>query len=474
MLVFVYFISDVKVYINGVGDVTSTELRLYTDTNTLVYSEAWTPVEGWQTVHLTTPYPITATDLFVGYNLIATGGYPAGCDGAATPDPNGNWMYFGSWTHLIDLAPTLTGMWSIRTMVDDGVLPPNPVATCAPLAWDAGAILTGTGTTSGTFTLSNIGSGTLTVTSATDLTGTMFSTTFAAGAVSLGTGVTYDFTFDFDPTADGTYNEAFQIVTNGGTIDITLDGIGNPPCGLITTFPFNEGFEGGVVPPNCWEMVDNDGDGNNWEVRDTSGWPGHTGAYMAVSASWQGSAFTPDNFLITPQLEITSADFMLNFWTAAQDPAYAADYYAVLVSTTGTAVGDFTEIYNETIASEVWDEKNLSLAAYNGQNIYIAWRHHNCTDMYYMKLDDVEVAEAVNVNEINVSNILLYPNPTTGIVNISNAANANVSVYNMLGEVVVNVANFDNALDLSSLSKGTYVVKVQTENNVVTEKVTIK
>lgn len=465
-------ITSVKVFINGVTDVAATELRIYSDTSTMVYNQTWTAVEGWNEVVLTTPLAIPTTDLYIGYNLTATGGYPAGCDDGPV-NPNGNWMYFGGWAHLTDLAPTLTYNWNIRAMVD-GTMPTIPVAACTPLAWNAGAIETNSSITSGTFTLSNSAGGTLTVTSATDLSATPFSTTFTAGAVNLTAGQTYDFTFSFDPTIDGTYNETFTVVTNGGTINITLDGMAYPPCTIISSYPYTEGFEGAVFPPLCWTMNDADGDTYNWEVRDTS-WGTHSGMYCAVSSSWMSTtgALTPDNYFITPQFDITAANLELKFWTAAQDPSYPSDYYSVLVSTTGTAPGDFTEIYNETIPDDVWNEKTLSLSAYNGQQIYIAFRHYNCTDWFYMKLDDVSIDYATSVNDINESNVNIFPNPTTGTLNISNIENANVVVYNTIGEVVLSLTNVNRTIDVSELAEGTYVVKVVTENNVITEKVTL-
>ena len=80
----------------------------------------------------------------------------------------------------------------------------------------------------------------------------------------------------------------------------------------------------------------------------------------------------------------------------------------------------------------------------------------------------------INNNNISANNSLInvYPNPTSGIVKISNANNANISVYNMLGEVVM-TANNVNQLDMSSLSDGNYMIKVQTQKELVTKKINL-
>ena len=382
-------------------------------------------------------------------------------------------MYYGgSWTHLTALNAGLTYNWNIRAMVDGSVYP-FPISSCTPLAWNTGSIATGTSTASATFTLSNAASGTLTVTGATDLSTTAFSTTFSAAAVSLTSGQTYDFTFSFDPTAVNTFNETFSIYTNVDTINITLDGISTPACALVNTYPYVEDFEGGLTIPQCFTSIDNDGDTYEWQVSGTL--TAHNGTNCATSASWDPSvgALMPDNFLVTPQFEITSNNLKLKFWYAAQDPAYPSDVFDVVVSTTGNNPADFTDvIHSQIIMDDVWTEVTLSLAAYNGQNIYIAFRHYNCTDWYVMKLDDISVDMYIGVNDMDKSSVNVYPNPTTGLLNVANAENAVVNIYNMVGEVVATATNV-STMDISNLENGTYIVKVVSDEINSTKKITL-
>ncbi|MFO7880554.1 MAG: choice-of-anchor D domain-containing protein [Bacteroidales bacterium] len=111
--------------------------------------------------------------------------------------------------------------------IDDVALDPVP-ATATPVLssdmWDAGQRPVGYTATSDTYTLENIGQTNLTVSSVTDLSGTPFSTTFVAGDVDLPLDGDYEFSFEFTPTATGTYEEEFIIETNGGNDTITLTG----------------------------------------------------------------------------------------------------------------------------------------------------------------------------------------------------------------------------------------------------------
>ena len=61
-----------------------------------LYSQPFTPVQGWNTITLTTPFNIPATgDFFIGYTVTTTGGYPLGTT-ANTQNTNGGWFLIGT------------------------------------------------------------------------------------------------------------------------------------------------------------------------------------------------------------------------------------------------------------------------------------------------------------------------------------------------------------------------------------------
>lgn len=157
---------------------------------------------------------------------------------------------------------------------------------------------------------------------------------------------------------------------------------------------FVEDFEGGI---GAWSTIDGDGDGSNWVAMLDLGGTAHGGTNAAQSESWNGAALTPNNYLISPQIDLTSASgtIFLKYFVAGQDPDWESEHYGVMISTTGTAVGDFSMLYQETlpIVGDVitYFERSLDLSAYAGQNIYIAFRHFACTDMFRLNLDDVSV-----------------------------------------------------------------------------------
>jgi hypothetical protein len=67
----------------------------------------------------------------------------------------------------------------------------------------------------------------------------------------------------------------------------------------------------------------------------------------------------------------------------------------VLISTTDLETESFTNLWTETLDADFETdslyERNLDLSQYAGQNVYLAFRHHDVTDMDRIILDDVSV-----------------------------------------------------------------------------------
>lgn len=181
---------------------------------------------------------------------------------------------------------------------------------------------------------------------------------------------------------------------------------GNDVLSPITTFPWTEDFESGVFPPAGWSLKDEDGDGWNWSsqlINQNSVWvdiEGYNSARAVGSYSYLNDvgALTPDNWLITPALNISQGIYMLKYWIGNVDKNYFQDHYEVMVSTTGTDVADFTSVFEETQTSFEWAERTVSLENFVGQTIYIAFVHNEITDKYIVRLDDVTVYKVAEVD----------------------------------------------------------------------------
>jgi hypothetical protein len=87
----------------------------------------------------------------------------------------------------------------------------------------------------------------------------------------------------------------------------------------------------------------------------------------------------------------------------------------------------------------------------------------------------IEVQVINSSEELEENAISIYPNPTTGVFTLNNAANSKISIYNILGDVVAEFENADRStrIDLSDCAKGSYFVKIASNKEVVTKTIQI-
>jgi hypothetical protein len=86
-----------------------------------------------------------------------------------------------------------------------------------------------------------------------------------------------------------------------------------------------------------------------------------------------------------------------------------------------------------------------------------------------------------SINSISKRNIKLYPNPAKDYIDIyglNNNSTINVQIYNLLGEIVLEVLNANSNLDISKIPNGTYIIKVaegkNTSNQLIKKLIIIK
>ena len=185
---------------------------------------------------------------------------------------------------------------------------------------------------------------------------------------------------------------------------------------------WSDDFEDGDITD--WTQYDEDGDDQMWTVFDNSV---SGGTLVATSASWAGSALTPENWLVSPAIILPTGAVFVDYNAYAQDQAWPEEHYKLLVSTTGNAVADFTTILHEVTIGAGNNEETISLAAYAGQTIYLAWVHYDCTDMYRLNLDDISVYSSI-VMDLAIDNVL-------------SPSNASSCTLTATEDVTVNIAN---------------------------------
>ena len=147
---------------------------------------------------------------------------------------------------------------------------------------------------------------------------------------------------------------------------------------------------------NEWTFVDKDGDGYNWMWNELNNntFPAYEGAGCIYSHSFVNyfGAVNPNNWAISPEFTIpeNASSATLSWYAGPQDPDYPEEHYGVYVGT-GTDTANYTQLFEETISYSDYKNTTVDLTAYAGQTIRVAFRHFNCSDMFILKLDQVEV-----------------------------------------------------------------------------------
>jgi len=85
------------------------------------------------------------------------------------------------------------------------------------------------------------------------------------------------------------------------------------------------------------------------------------------------------------------------------------------------------------------------------------------TDAFFGQSEDymLDVKESLAASDINKANVSIYPNPVKNVLNFNGAKDiSKVEVYNVAGQKVKSVEKLsDNKIELSNLTKGTYIIR---------------
>ena len=170
--------------------------------------------------------------------------------------------------------------------------------------------------------------------------------------------------------------------------------------------PWFDGFE---VDSTWTDWTILDFDGNNeiaWERNDDEAATGDFSARHLACDNIQ------EGWLITPPLYLNfyCDSTWMSFKTMEVNPSNYTNS-SLLISTTGTQLSDFTEIWSQDNPSDTWDSIHIDLSDYQGDTIYLAFKYtgHHGHDWY---IDDINVEEALTMYAITVES----DNPDWGTV----------------------------------------------------------
>ena len=144
-----------------------------------------------------------------------------------------------------------------------------------------------------------------------------------------------------------------------------------------------------------------------------------------------------------------------------------------IVSVMDHLTGDSIEVTVPGITNEYYQEDidpNGMDKSYRVKAVY-----EDCESEYGLteEGEDFIRFSNVSVNENPISNVKLYPNPTTGLLSVEAEEMTSVSVFDLVGQCLIQMSAEDGqaVLDMSQLQSGIYFVKVSTANGSMVQRI---
>lgn len=179
--------------------------------------------------------------------------------------------------------------------------------------------------------------------------------------------------------------------------------------------------------------------------------PANTSDTIAVSTSWLTPTGTANTWLITPIINNVAANTVLT-WEAMAPDLNNLDGYEIYVSTntsTNIAVSNFTSLlYSNSGEKNTWQSRGVSLGAYAGQNIRLAFKN-NSNNKYQLWLDDIVVQNIANGFDAGAISHDIYKYSTINAINTFSATFKNYG-YTPITNLTINY-KMDNGVTVSEI-----------------------
>lgn len=146
-----------------------------------------------------------------------------------------------------------------------------------------------------------------------------------------------------------------------------------------------------------------------------------------------------------------------------------------------TTVNGNTITANQTGASYKWlDCNGMNYTGATAQSFTAPLTGGYAVEITVGNCVDTSACENITVVGLDENkaknNIKLFPNPNNGLFTITTSYQANVSIYNVLGENILNkvLQGGNHILSLDNQPKGMYFVNIQHNGNIITHKMIVK
>ena len=143
--------------------------------------------------------------------------------------------------------------------------------------------------------------------------------------------------------------------------------------------------------------------------------------------------------------------------------------------------GDYHRIKLVGSSAVTFTDNALNLEGDYYYRLYAYYGDLDCTSApanrhYYDNVFELHVYYSPTGVEETEAQVKVYPNPTNGFVTVEAEGMTEVSVYNTLGQCVLQkeITCNPTALDLQQVSEGLYLLRVKTENGIISKRISVE
>jgi hypothetical protein len=244
------------------------------------------------------------------------------------------------------------------------------------------------------------------------------------------------------------------ITTIAGDGSIGYSGDGGPAIDAQLSYPDDVAVDatGNVYITdqgnNCIRMVDTSGIISTIAGTGTSGYSGDTGPAVSAQLS------DPIGIKVDQFGNIIFAD-------AGNDVVRMINNTGIINTIAGNGTYGFSGDGGPALSAQL--NGPFGIAEDGSGNVYLSDNSN-----YRVRKVNISYLSALSApaTKTALQDVLVYPNPTTGTINITNAANSLVIVNDIAGNEVMkaSITNATQTLDLCSLASGVYLLQVISNN----------
>jgi hypothetical protein len=257
-------------------------------------------------------------------------------------------------------------------------------------------------------------------------------------------------------------------------------------CGVSNAQVFSENFNGGSMPSG-W-TVNNPDSSFNWAVGSQPG--------FAIFPS--GAAFFDDDNagptsinsnarlvspvinlvgVASPKLSFKYANMIYDLDSTVKVEVYNGTSWIQVFSSVGDSGQWGIDLNTFMYTVEAYDNAtNIDLTPYINANFKFRFVYNDVGDYSYgVAIDDVTITSSVlATSDISLEDkLLIYPNPVRDNLYIKSdlKSNSKVSVIDMSGKLVKTFTDKSGSYNLSDLPKGTYMILIDDEKEMIRKKI---